>query len=81
MTPDPFVIAWRGRRLRIRHDDPRIGPYSPTGQRIRAAMELATDVEGLRPVLATTVGEWYRVKVAEDGSVVGLWKIAGRGVA
>ncbi len=72
MTPDPLVIAWRGRQLRVRHDDPRIGPYSPVGQRIRAAVELATDVEGLRLVLASTVGERYRVKVAEDGGVVGV---------
>jgi len=74
MTPDPLVIAWRGRQLRVRHDDPRIGPYSPADQRIRAAVELATDVEGLQLVLASTVGEQYRVKVAEDGATVGLWR-------
>jgi hypothetical protein len=58
----------------VRHDDPRIGPYSPVGQRIRAAVELATDVEGLRIALASTVGERYWVRVAEDGGVVGLWR-------
>ena len=55
-VPDPLIIAWSGRQLRVRHDDPRIGPYSPTGQRIRAAVELATDVEGLRLRLNSTVG-------------------------
>ena len=74
MTPDPLIIAWRGRQLRVRHDDPRIGYYSPVGQRIRAAVELATDVEGLRLALVTTVGERYRVRVADDGDVVGLWR-------
>jgi hypothetical protein len=74
MTPEPLVVAWRGRQLRVRHDDPRIGPYSPTRQRIRAAVELATDVAGLRLTLEATVGERYRVKVADDGGVVGLWR-------
>jgi hypothetical protein len=31
--PDSLPIPWRGRQLRVRPDDPRIGPYSPTGQR------------------------------------------------
>lgn len=74
MTPEPLVIAWRDRQLRVRHDDPRIGPYSPVGQRIRAAVELATDVEGLRLVLASTVGYRYRVHVVDDGTIVGLWR-------
>lgn len=74
VTREPLLIDSRGRRLRVRHDDPRIGPYSPIGQRIRAAVELATDVEGLRLALETTVGERYRVKVADDGGVVGLWR-------
>jgi len=56
VTSDPLVIAWRGRQLRVRHDELRIGRYSSVGQRIRAAVELATDVEGLRLVLASTVG-------------------------
>jgi hypothetical protein len=37
-------------------------------------MELASDVEGLRLALGTTVGDRYRVKVSDDGSVVGLWR-------
>jgi hypothetical protein len=56
-TLEPNVIARQGRQLRVRHNDPRIGIYTPTGQRIRAAVELASDVEGLRLVLASTVGE------------------------
>jgi len=72
--PDPLVIAWRGRELRVRHDDPTLGVYTGTGQQLRAAIELASDVEGLRLVLASTMGERYRVKVADDGSVVGLWR-------
>ena len=72
--PDPLIIAWRGRRVRIRHDDPQLTTYSPHGARLRAAVELASDVEGLRLVLATTVTDRYRVRVAEDGSVIGLWQ-------
>jgi hypothetical protein len=34
-------------------------------------LELASGVEGLRLVLASALGERYRVKVSEDGSVVG----------
>jgi hypothetical protein len=30
-------------------------------------------VDGLRLVLASTVGERYRVRVSEDGATVGLW--------
>lgn len=74
MKPDPLVIAWRGRQLRVRHDDHRIGPYTQVGQCIRAAVELASDVEGLRLVLATALGDRYVVKVADDGGTVGLWR-------
>jgi hypothetical protein len=37
-------------------------------------VELASDVEGLRLVLGTTVGDRYRVRVSDDGSIVGLWR-------
>jgi hypothetical protein len=40
-----------------------------------ATVNLASDVEGLRLVLETALGREYRVKVAEDGSVVGLWRL------
>lgn len=72
--PEPLVIPWQGRQLRVRHDDPRLGPYTPRGAVIRSAIELASDVEGLRLVLGTALGERYRVRVSEDGSVVGLWR-------
>ena len=74
MTPDPLIISWRGRRLRVRHDDPRLTPYSPGASRLRSAVELASDVAGLRLVLASTMGERYEVRVRDDGSVVGLWR-------
>lgn len=74
--PDPLVISWHGCQLRVRHDDPRIGPYTPAGSRIRSAVELASDVEGLRLVLASTVGDRYRVMVSDDGLTVGLWRWA-----
>jgi hypothetical protein len=71
---EPLVIAWQGRELRVRHDDPAIGVYTPAGARLRAAIGLASDVEGLRLVLASTVGERYRVRVSHDGLTVGLWR-------
>jgi hypothetical protein len=54
--------------------DPHLGPYSSNGATIRSAVELASDVEGLRLVLMTTVGDRYRVEVSDDGSVVRLWR-------
>jgi hypothetical protein len=74
VKPDPIVLGWQGQRLRVRHDDPRLGPYSPGVARLRSAVELASDVDGLRLVLTSTVGDRYRVKVQDDGTVVGLWR-------
>ena len=48
VKPDPLVIAWQDHQLHVRHDDPRIGPYSRQGARIRSAVQLASDVKGLR---------------------------------
>jgi hypothetical protein len=73
-VPDQLIVAWRDRQVRIRHDDPRLGPYTPSGAQPRSAMELAPDVDGLRLPLRTALGDRYRVKVAGDGSVVGLWR-------
>ena len=73
-APEPLVISWQGQQLRVRHDDARLTPYSPGAARIRAAVELASDVEGLRLVMRSVLGERYRVHVTEDGSVVGLWR-------
>jgi hypothetical protein len=74
MNPEPLVIFWRVRQLRVRHDDPAIGTYTRAGARIRAAVELASDVDGLRLVLASTVSDRYRIRVADDGATVGLWR-------
>jgi hypothetical protein len=74
MKSQPLVIAWQGRQLRVRHDDPHLGIYTGAGQQLRAAIGLASDVDGLRLVLMTTVGDRYRVRVADDGTVVGLWR-------
>ena len=72
--PEPLVIPWRGRSIRVRHDDPHLGLFTDVGKRLSAAVQLATDVDGLRLVLASTVADRYRVRVSDDGSVVGLWR-------
>ncbi len=73
-APEPLIVLWQGQQLRVRHDDPHLGPYTHAGQVIRAAVELASDVEGLRLTLGTAVGDRYRVMVSDDGCVVGLWR-------
>jgi hypothetical protein len=75
VKPEPLVIPWRGRQVRVRHDDPHLGPYTPRGAVIRCAVDLANDVDGLRLVLASTLGDRYRVRVSDDGSTVGLWRL------
>ena len=70
---EPLVIPRQGRTLRVRHDDPRPTVYSPRGAVIRAAVHLASDVDGLRLALTTALGDRYRVRVSDDGSTVGLW--------
>ncbi len=37
-------------------------------------MEMASDVDGLSFGLATASGDRHLVRVADDGSVVGLWR-------
>jgi hypothetical protein len=74
IRPEPLVIPWQGREIRVRHDDPSLSTYSGCGQTIRTAVLLASDIEGLRLVLESTVGQRYRVKVSEDGATVGLWR-------
>ena len=61
-------------RISAEATDPRLTPYSPGGVRLRSAVELASDVAGSRLVLVTALGERYRVRVADDGAVVGLWR-------
>ena len=72
MTPRPLYVPWRGRMVRVRHDDPRLRPYWPRTDRLTSAMSLASDVEGLRLVLASTVADRYDFQVADDGSEVRL---------
>ena len=47
-------------------------PEAPSSA-LPAAIELASDVEGLRLVLASTLGDRYRARVSDDESTVGLW--------
>ena len=72
-APEPLIVSWQGRQVRVRHDDPHLGPHTPRGAVIRSAIELASDVDGLRSILASTLGDRYRVRVSDDGSTVGLW--------
>jgi hypothetical protein len=45
------------------------------GQQLRSAVELASDVEGLRRAGVHARGDRYRVKVSDDGSVVELRRL------
>ena len=72
--PEPHLVSWQGREVRVRHDDPHLEPYTPRGAVIRSAMELASDVPGLRFYLVSALGDRYEVCVADDGSVIGLWR-------
>ena len=74
MRPEPIFLSWQGRQVRVRHDDPRLRPYSPGVARLRATVELASDVEGLRLALASSMSDRYRIRVRDDGTVIGLWK-------
>ena len=70
--PAPLLVPWRGRVIRVRHDDPRLTPHSPRAAVIISAAQLAATVDGLRLVLQATVGEWYSVAVREEPLAVGL---------
>ena len=60
----------------------RMGPsYRETGSPSLAVSDVTgppsgwrPDVDGLRLVLGSTVGDVYRVRVSDDGSVVALWR-------
>ena len=66
--PEPVYVPFRGREVRVGHDD----PYMPTAGRLRAIASLASDVDGLRRALETTVGERYDIEVPDDGSEIML---------
>jgi hypothetical protein len=57
----------------VRHDKPKLELYTDVGKQLSGAVRPATDLEGLRIVLTTALGDRYRVRVSDDGSVVGLW--------
>ncbi len=77
--PAPLIIPWRGRQVRIRHDDPRLEPYAPRAVLISSAMVLATDEAGLRLAIEASVGQWYEVNIG-DGPVVRLRRRPGPGL-
>ena len=74
MQHEPIVVSWRGRQLRARHDDPHVSMYSGSGQQVRSAVLLASDVEGLRLALTTALERQYRIRVSDDGATVGPWR-------
>jgi len=41
-TTEALVVSWHGQSVRVRHDDPRLGMYSPGGAVIRNAKHLAS---------------------------------------
>jgi hypothetical protein len=74
--PEPLYLRWRGRDVRIRHDDPRLGPYSPVIATLRSAMTITTEVATVRLVIARERA--YRVGVPDDdGSEVRLRRRRG----
>ena len=66
MNPPPLFITVAGQQLRVRHDDPDLTPYTPGVARIRAAAEIASDLDGLRLLLETSIGDRYQVEVTES---------------
>ena len=65
MKPPPIFITVAGHELRVRHDDPMLVAYSPGVARIRSAADLASDHDGLRLLLETSMGDRYRVEVTK----------------
>jgi hypothetical protein len=72
LKPEPIFVPFRGREVRVRHDDPTLKPYTPMAAILRAATSISSDVEGLRLVLESTIGLRYGIEVADDGSEVRL---------
>ena len=61
MGVEPLLVPWRGTEVRVRHDDPLLGPHTQRAAVIGSAIQLAGSVDGLRRVLEVFVGEWYTV--------------------
>jgi hypothetical protein len=70
MTPEPLFLTWRGQSVRIRHGDPRLGPYSAVIQRLDVAMSITPTVETFQ--LAMVREASYDVRILDDGSEVRL---------
>ena len=70
--PEALYVPWHGRMVRVRHDGPTLRLYWPNADRLRSAITLASDVQGLRLVLATTMADRYEVQVPDVGSEVRL---------
>lgn len=47
---------------------------SHVGSVIRSQVEQASDVAGLRPFPASTLGDRFKVRIADDGTVIGPWR-------
>jgi hypothetical protein len=79
MTSEALVVSWHGQSIRVRHDDPRLGEYTPGGAVIRNAVHIASDVRGLELALNATVGDRYAVRVVEsaDGVATDEYVLAG----
>jgi hypothetical protein len=70
--PEPLYVRWRGRMVRVRHGDLTLRSYTPNADRLMSAMQLASDVAGLRLVLATTIADRCEVQLPGDGAEVRL---------
>ena len=79
--PDPVYVPFRAARSGSATTTRACGPYMPMATVLRSAAGLASDVHGLRLVLASTVGGRYRIEVPDDGSEVRLrrWGMKGAG--
>jgi hypothetical protein len=45
-VPEPLIVSWQGRQVRVRHDDPLLGPYTPRGAVSGAGLDLHASVDG-----------------------------------
>lgn len=68
--PQPLFVRWRDHDVRVRHNDPLLGVYSPIVVWLRSAMAITTSVDTLRLVLPRATG--YEVRVDDDGLTVRL---------
>src|SRR5262245_61772018 len=78
LMADPMHIHRRGRMIRVRHDDPKLGKYIDETRVLGAAMSLGSDGEGVRLDL-------YRLALAtgmRHGELLALrWQSGRRPIA